>query len=239
MSLEEQLENDCVLWGIVCMYSRYTGAGRLDPAKRKRAFRLDCAKIWGNRWDYSHAQYKDNHTPVKIGCPLHGPFWLRPHHHIQRRKGCPKCEVQHTIVPSAAGEVKPANPPRLGQHMLQSKTIADRIAACALPDAEPGAVVAEIGVGTGELTAAVFAREQCKQFIGFEIDESLLRRALNLRDIARCQPVVRPLSDMDACITQLGSARGVFFFGDFLACAGLPKNCQVAVGNLPYRIAGA
>ena len=47
---------------------------RLSPGKRKEAFQADCARLWGNAYDYSKAQYKDNHSHILIVCPKHGLF---------------------------------------------------------------------------------------------------------------------------------------------------------------------
>eukprot|EP00929_Paragymnodinium_shiwhaense_P048833 TRINITY_DN24655_c0_g3_i2.p2 TRINITY_DN24655_c0_g3~~TRINITY_DN24655_c0_g3_i2.p2 ORF type:complete len:122 (+),score=6.40 TRINITY_DN24655_c0_g3_i2:90-455(+) len=66
------------------------GVNRFNPAKKRRAFQVDCEKVWGNQYDYSRTKYVDNHTPVSIICITHGRFVLTPREHIQRRKGCPR-----------------------------------------------------------------------------------------------------------------------------------------------------
>jgi Zn finger protein HypA/HybF involved in hydrogenase expression len=43
-----------------------------------------------NKYDYTHAEYVNTHTKVKIICPEHGEFWQTPAHHLQG-KGCPGC----------------------------------------------------------------------------------------------------------------------------------------------------
>lgn len=47
-------------------------------------------KIHGDNYDYSKVEYINNHTPVCIICPEHGPFWQKPAHHLRGHK-CPKC----------------------------------------------------------------------------------------------------------------------------------------------------
>ena len=46
--------------------------------------------IHGNRYDYSKVEYVNNHTPVKIVCPIHGVFEQRPNNHLHNND-CPKC----------------------------------------------------------------------------------------------------------------------------------------------------
>lgn len=46
--------------------------------------------IWGGRWNYSEVDYVNNHTPVKIQCPLHGEFNQTPAEHYQS-VGCQGC----------------------------------------------------------------------------------------------------------------------------------------------------
>lgn len=54
---------------------------------------LSRANIIHNKYyDYSLVEYKDNKTKIKIICPKHGEFELRPSHHITlNRKGCKFC----------------------------------------------------------------------------------------------------------------------------------------------------
>ena len=47
-------------------------------------------KIHNNKYDYSKAEYINNHTKVCIICPVHGEFWQTPDSHLNGR-GCPKC----------------------------------------------------------------------------------------------------------------------------------------------------
>lgn len=76
---------------------------------------------------------QDNHTPILIGCPLHGLFRLRPRDHLQRRLGCPKCGQRFpgSVHGSAAALLK-SGPSTLGQHLLQSYAVADDIAEAAV-----------------------------------------------------------------------------------------------------------
>ncbi len=45
--------------------------------------------IHGDKYDYSEVDYKNQYTPVKIICPIHGPFMQTAHH--LRGAGCNKC----------------------------------------------------------------------------------------------------------------------------------------------------
>ena len=42
------------------------------------------------RYTYDNVCYENSHTPVYIGCPVHGEFSQRPDHHLSG-SGCPKC----------------------------------------------------------------------------------------------------------------------------------------------------
>jgi len=49
-------------------------------------------KVHGDKYDYSQVDYKQKHSPVKIGCNTCGiVFEQTPHHHEYRKRGCPKC----------------------------------------------------------------------------------------------------------------------------------------------------
>lgn len=49
-------------------------------------------QIYGERYDYSKVEYRNNRTKVCIICPIHGEFWQIPASHL-RGCGCPKCGV--------------------------------------------------------------------------------------------------------------------------------------------------
>jgi hypothetical protein len=47
----------------------------------------------GDRYDYSLVEYKQNLTPVKIICTIHGEFEQTPKEH-KKRSGCPTCGLE-------------------------------------------------------------------------------------------------------------------------------------------------
>ena len=49
-------------------------------------------RIHNNKYDYSKVEYVNNHTPIRIKCPIHGDFLLTPQSHTNG-KGCPICSV--------------------------------------------------------------------------------------------------------------------------------------------------
>lgn len=49
---------------------------------------------YNNKFDYSHVEYVDQYTPVKIICPIHGEFYQAPINHL--RAGCAKCSAEYT-----------------------------------------------------------------------------------------------------------------------------------------------
>jgi hypothetical protein len=48
-------------------------------------------KVHNNKFDYSHMEYVNRKTPVKILCPNHGEFFQQPKHHL-KGGGCPICQ---------------------------------------------------------------------------------------------------------------------------------------------------
>ncbi|CAK9051996.1 Probable UDP-glucose:glycoprotein glucosyltransferase A (Developmental gene 1109 protein) [Durusdinium trenchii] len=207
---------------------------RLHPGRRKQAFREDCARIWGNLYDYSTAKYQDNHTPVLIRCPLHGIFRMRPRDHLQRRLGCPKCgsSVPGSVHDTAAtlARAPSETAPRWGQHRLQSYSVAEQIAAAALRSREHTEPrwVAEIGVGTGVLTS--FSK-------GGELHRHRAQCYDLTEDAKSCTRAdwAAKLSDGESEGSRL---RCVILKGNVLTCQ-IPLQCQTLVGNLPYGISSA
>ena len=49
-------------------------------------FIIKSNKVHNNKYDYSLVKYKNNHTPVKIICPIHGIFEQIPNNHF--KQGC-------------------------------------------------------------------------------------------------------------------------------------------------------
>ncbi|CAE8590492.1 unnamed protein product, partial [Polarella glacialis] len=230
-----------------------SGRDRLDPGKKKRAFREDCARVWGNLWDYNKTKFKENHLPISVTCQRHGAFWLKPRDHIQRREGCPKCGILSlpgTLQESAAAVFASGSAPRpsLGQHLLRSREIANQIAEVAIPDDEEGVTVAEVGVGGGALTEALLERPGCKRVIGFEVDDEIVKKALRKGSLLdRRGAIERRLPESArSCNRQEWSrelegisSRCIVFKGDFLTTSAVPGDCEVATGNVPYRISSA
>ncbi|MFA5760069.1 MAG: DUF723 domain-containing protein [Clostridia bacterium] len=48
-------------------------------------------KVFGDFYNYSKVDYKNNHTKVLIICPIHGEFYKTPNCHISSKAGCPTC----------------------------------------------------------------------------------------------------------------------------------------------------
>ena len=54
-------------------------------------------EIHGNKFGYSHVDYVNTHTKVKIKCKIHGLFHQRPSTHIDSSgctTGCTKCGIK-------------------------------------------------------------------------------------------------------------------------------------------------
>ena len=63
----------------------------MSRKKTKEEVIADAMAVHGNRYVYDEIEYVNNHTPIKIICKLHGPFWQRPIDHISNKQGCPIC----------------------------------------------------------------------------------------------------------------------------------------------------
>ena len=49
-------------------------------------------RIHNNKYDYTQVRYLNNHTAIKIICPIHGEFEQTPANHI-KGQGCPICGI--------------------------------------------------------------------------------------------------------------------------------------------------
>lgn len=63
---------------------------RDDKVYDTDSFIRKAKEIHGDKYDYSKAEYINNHTKVCIICPIHGEFWQVPNSHLSEN-GCPKC----------------------------------------------------------------------------------------------------------------------------------------------------
>jgi hypothetical protein len=99
-------KNDKV--AIICKYhglfvqlpgNHIKGAGCPECAKISRASSQSYTKdefiksvrlIHNDKYDYSDVKYKNSQTKIRIICPIHGGFMMRPNSHFNGQ-GCPKC----------------------------------------------------------------------------------------------------------------------------------------------------
>jgi len=63
---------------------------QIRTQRNTESFIEDSKKVHGDKYDYSHVDYKTTKIPVEIICPKHGPFFKRPLQHLEG-SGCPKC----------------------------------------------------------------------------------------------------------------------------------------------------
>lgn len=50
--------------------------------------------IHNNKYDYSLVDFVHCNIPVKIVCPEHGKFEVKPKNHIHKGRGCPSCQLR-------------------------------------------------------------------------------------------------------------------------------------------------
>lgn len=61
-----------------------------------KAFLEQCAKIHGNKYDYSRVIYTKSENEVEIICHIHGSFFQTPTNHLNH-KGCQKCSFNERV----------------------------------------------------------------------------------------------------------------------------------------------
>ena len=75
----------------------YKYVNKIEEQKTKRIgsenFIYKSKEMYGDKYDYSKVDYKNNKTPITIICPIHGEFEQFPYNHILR--GCPKCGIKN------------------------------------------------------------------------------------------------------------------------------------------------
>lgn len=63
----------------------------MSVRKTKEDFINQSVKIFGEKYNYSHLEYINNNTKVKLICPIHGDFYVRPNDHLSKKVACNKC----------------------------------------------------------------------------------------------------------------------------------------------------
>ena len=74
-------------------------------ALTKEEFVDKVSKLYNNKYDYSKANYINNHIKVCIICPIHGEFWQEHKTHLEGH-ACPKCSFN---IPSTLEFIEKAN----------------------------------------------------------------------------------------------------------------------------------
>jgi len=69
----------------------YEGKRGSMTRKTKQEFIEQAVKVYGDRYDYSQIEYKNNITKIKVICLVHGAFETYPNGHLYNNRGCPSC----------------------------------------------------------------------------------------------------------------------------------------------------
>ena len=73
--------------------------------KTQQQILVEFRSKWGDRFDYSHIEYRGSEEKVKIICADHGEFWLLPWQH-NRMAGCYRCGREQVGRKTAAKTAK-------------------------------------------------------------------------------------------------------------------------------------
>jgi very-short-patch-repair endonuclease len=60
--------------------------------KTTKEFIEESKKIHGDKYEYSMVEYRNNSKKLKVVCPIHGVFEIRPNDHLNKKSGCPICK---------------------------------------------------------------------------------------------------------------------------------------------------
>lgn len=63
----------------------------------KEEFIERARKVHGDKYDYSKVEYVNSRTKVCIICPIHGEFWQKTNHHLEKH-GCIKCRNEYFSI---------------------------------------------------------------------------------------------------------------------------------------------
>lgn len=58
--------------------------------------------LYGNAYDYSKVDYKNNHTKICVICPEHGEFWVTPNNFLNGHT-CQKCNIKKRAEKATLG----------------------------------------------------------------------------------------------------------------------------------------
>jgi hypothetical protein len=64
--------------------------------KSNNQFLNEVKLVHGDNYDYSLTQYTTNNTLIKVICPIHGIFEIKPIKHLNQKQGCKKCGIIST-----------------------------------------------------------------------------------------------------------------------------------------------
>jgi len=79
--------------GFGCKKCAYENQKIKKSKKNKEEFIIKANEIH-NKYDYSLVEYENAHIEVKIICPIHGVFEVKPTNHLRNKNGkCPKCNL--------------------------------------------------------------------------------------------------------------------------------------------------
>jgi hypothetical protein len=105
LGMTKKMKMTCPTHGVFEQVPKYhirqaQGCPRCGIEKRSRDSRIGveefvnrAREIHSNKYNYDEVVYEKSSSPVKIGCPVHGIFEMRPECHVAQKQGCPKCGV--------------------------------------------------------------------------------------------------------------------------------------------------
>lgn len=82
--------------------------------------------VHGNKYNYSHVEYKNTDTKVIIECKEHGSFSQTPYHHLSGN-GCPKCAGKNKTLADVLASFKLAHGDRYNYSQVLLASSSDKV----------------------------------------------------------------------------------------------------------------
>ena len=85
------------LQGQGCQHCRNFNTSKRSR-KSKEVFEKEANLVHNFKYDYTKSVYEGSAIKLEIICSIHGSFFQKPSHHVNRKQGCPSCKGASTTA---------------------------------------------------------------------------------------------------------------------------------------------